>query len=59
MLVYEYLEEVEILELMKTRAMVCGFALEIREPREMVHRGIQLQDGYFEEGSREEVPALY
>lgn len=56
---HEYLEEVEILELMKTRAMVYGFAPEIRELREMVHRGIQLQDGYFEEGSTEEVPALH
>jgi hypothetical protein len=59
MLLYEYPGEVEILELMKARAMVYGFALGIREAREMVHRGIHLQDGCFEEGNTEEVPALH
>jgi hypothetical protein len=56
--VYEYPGEVQILELMKARAMVCEFAPGIREAPEMIHPGIQLQDGCFEEGSMEEVPAL-
>ena len=59
MLVYECPGEVQILELMKTRAMVCEFEPGIREPLEMVHRVLQLQDGCFEAGSTEEVPALH
>ena len=52
-------EAVEILELMKVQAMVCGFALGTREAPEMVPRGKQLQDGCFEVGNTEEVPALH
>lgn len=51
-------EAVEILELRRVPVMVCGFVLGTREAREMLHRGIQLQDGCFEEGNMEEVPAL-
>jgi hypothetical protein len=41
MLAYEYQVEAEILEL-KAQVIVYGFALEIREARETVHRGRQL-----------------